>query len=183
MDIRIEVNLSKPQAMLELLSHRGQDFRPALREFHAYMTRQTDLMFERAGGPGSALIGGSYRGIYWRPFSPQYLRADGTLVPAWGGVDKVRGRGQVKGRKRPSGQRVTLHSLLMQDTGRLRSRATTGMVRLTPRSIEFGPNLEYAAHQNAMRPFLFVTAADTEAMVAAVARHLLGGDDARRPER
>lgn len=145
-----------------------------LREWHAYMVARTDEMFAIAGGPGSATRGGAHRGVYWRPFSPQYIRADGTVVPAWGGVPKVRGRGMVKPRKRPSGQPVTPASLLMQDTGRLRQRAATGFVRIMPNAIEFGPNLHYAAFQQSLRPFLFVTMEDAEVLASLVLRALTG---------
>jgi len=71
-----------------------------------------------------AATGGTVRGQVWEPMKPQYTRKDGTVVPAWGGVAKVRGKGLVKGKKRgkrPSTSRVTQQSVIGQDKGTLRS--------------------------------------------------------------
>lgn len=107
--------------------------------------------------------GGSYRGVQWPGFRPQYVREDGTEVPAWGGVDKVRGKGRVKGRLRPSGTRVTARSLIMRDTGYLASAAAS--VRKTRRSgrlLIIETPVKYAAPQQSMRPFMFFTRADRQ---------------------
>lgn len=147
--------------------------------WHAYMVRQTDLMFEEAGGPGSAVRGGSARGVVWPPFAPQYIRkTDGVVVPAWGGVPKLRGKGMVKPRKRPSGQPVTPASLLVQDTGRLRQRAATEVVEVSPASLVFGTRLEYAPYQQELRPYLFVTDEDADILAEMVADYLTGGENA-----
>jgi len=139
------------------------------------MVKQTDEMFVRAGGPGSGQMGGSHRGVEWKPFSPQYIRADGTVVPAWGGVPKVRGAGFVKPRMRPSGQPVTPSSLLIQDTGRLRQRAATEIVRITPTTLVFGTALEYAAYQDRLRPFLFATEEDIDYLAKLILDELEEG--------
>lgn len=153
------------------------DLEPVFRAWHAYMVAETDMMFEKAGGPGSAVRGGEYRGVKWSPFSPQYIRADGTVIPAWGGVPKVRGKGRVKARKRPSGKPVTPASLLMQDTGRLRQRAATEVVEITPATLTFGTRLVYAPYQDALRPFLFVTDEDADILAEMVGDFLSGGTD------
>lgn len=62
---------------------------------------------------------GSYRGNAWTELAPQYVRKDGTVVPVWGGVDRVRGTGQVKPKQRPSGAPYRPGSQQMQDTGRM----------------------------------------------------------------
>lgn len=148
-----------------------------LQAWHAYMVRQTDLMFEEAGGPGSAVHGGRARGVYWPPFAPQYVRkSDGVVVPAWGGVPRVRGGGRVQPRKRPSGQPITPASLLVQDTGRLRQRAAREYVEVSPASLVFGTRLEYAPYQQELRPFLFVTDEDADVLADMVADYL-GGDE------
>jgi len=120
------------------------------------MRAQTDNMFERLRR------GGAHRGVTWKYFAPQYTRQggrDGTgdrsTVPAWGGIAKVRGKGVVKGRRRPSGARLRDGDSLMQDTGMMRSRAALVM-RMSTRTLLLGPQgVRYAAAQQAQRPFLF----------------------------
>jgi hypothetical protein len=120
--------------------------------------------------------GGSWRGVTWKDWAPQYVRKDGTVVPAWGGVPKVRGRGLVKGRKRPSGTRVTQQSALMQDTMTMRSRAAL-VVRRNRFMMQLGPQgVRYAARQNALRPFLFFEIPqDAKEIGEIFARHIATG--------
>lgn len=118
------------------------DLSPFFHAFHAYMVSQIDRQFETAGGGGSALQGGSARGVYWAPYSQRYL-----------------------GRKRPSGARVTAGSRLLQDTGRLRQMAATEIVRTGPKSLAFGTRLRYAGWQNARRPWAFIADEDANKAV------------------
>ena len=165
--IRVEIEVAPNKKA------KPSDFHDAFVTWYAYMQKQTDEMFVRAGGPGSAEAGGSYRGVTWDPFAPQYIRkTDGATVYAWGGTPKLRGSGMVKPRLRPSGQPITPASLLMQDTGRLRQRAATDIVRITPTTMAFGTNLEYAAAQQDMRPFLFVTEEDADKLADLVAKKI-----------
>jgi hypothetical protein len=137
--------------------HRGlTDPRPIFQRFAQYMRVQTDNTFDRLR------LGGSYRGVTWTYFIPQYTRKGGhkgtgdkSTVPAWGGIAKVRGKGIVKGRQRPSGVRLRKDDSLMQDTGTMRSRAALVM-RQDQRTLILGPQgVRYAAAQQAQRPFLF----------------------------
>lgn len=105
---------------------RLTDARPVWKRFAQYMRVRTDNTFDRLRR------GGSYRGVTWKYFAPQYL-----------------------GQLRPSGARVRDGDAIMQDTMTLRSRAALVM-RMTPRSLVLGPQgVRYAAAQQAMRPFLF----------------------------
>lgn len=156
--IEVETNLGNVQT----------DLSPMLKAFHAYMVKQTDVMFAKAGGSGSAYRGGEARGERWMPFALQYTRKDGTEVPAWGIP------GEVRGRQRPSGKPVTPASFLMQDTGRMRQRAANDIVEIRPSSLVFGTNLEYAAAQDAMRPFLFFTEQDADKAAQMMADYILG---------
>lgn len=128
-----------------------------------FMMQVTVLMFRKLAH------GGSDRGVNWPKFANQYVRKDGTEVPAWGGVPKVRGEGSVKGKLRPSGKRVTSSSLLMQDTGRLRSERLN-LQRLTPSSIQFGPTAAYAGAQHKLRPWSFFTPKEIEKSADAAFR-------------
>lgn len=136
---------------LNIISKAIADPRPVLLEFQAYMREQTVQMFERNAR------GGTHRGVTWKPFKPQYTRkTDGVVVPAWGGVPKLRGGGMVLGRLRPSGKRLTSTSNLMRDIGAMFQRAGMALrwedggktiVMATPKS--------YAPKQQKMRPFSF----------------------------
>lgn len=111
--------------------------------------------------------GGTSRGVTWPGFADQYTRRiDGARVPAEGGVPRIRpawrpkgvkrGRtsGNVLGKLRPSGRRVTKSSNLMQDNGILRgTRAQINF--LSGNKIQFGPTVGYAEAQNKMRPFAY----------------------------
>lgn len=85
--------------------------------FARYMERRTSETFERLAH------GGRYRGVKWEKLRPMYTRSDGTEIPRWGGVKKVRGEGRVKPQKRPSGKRYQKSSKLLQDTGFLKEEA------------------------------------------------------------
>ena len=159
----------------ELPEHRSAGLAEVYTAWHAYMVRQTDRQFAEAGATGSAAEGGEYREVEWSPLAAQYVRKDGTTVPAWGGVPRVDGKGLVKPRQRPSGQPVSPASQLLQDTGRLRQRAATEEVRVTPTTLAFGTRLEYAAFQQALRPFLFVTDEDADKLAEWVA-DAVGGE-------
>lgn len=152
--VTLKLDAGEAKRALGNLSKVALDLKPALLRFRLYMVRETDTMWDRLSyGRGA----GTHRGVHWRPFADQYTRKDGTHVPAWGGVPKVRGRGLVQGRLRPSGTRVTMGSAIMQDTGNLRGKAV-GILNLTKNRIIMGPEgtpATYAAHQQAMRPFLF----------------------------
>lgn len=129
--------------------------------------------------------GGTFRGVTWPGMKPQYTRKDGTEVPAWGGVPfaltgfkrgaktKITWKsgemrigstsGSVKGKKRPSGKRVTQSSIMMQDTANLRNDFLYKPKRLDDNRMILEPsagNLEYAEVQNDRRPFAFFVQSD-----------------------
>ena len=158
---------------LQQLKERGADFYFPLLRFRQYMAVETDSMFSMLSNARGG--GGSHRGVRWGGFAPQYTRKDGTVIPAWGGVKKVRGTGVVKGRLRPSGTRVTAASAIMQDTGNLRGKATSVQFRRTNNLLTFGtsPTVRYAADQEAMRPYLFFfTPKDSDVLVEEFTRYL-----------
>jgi hypothetical protein len=176
----VGLGLSVDNRALTILSGLEEaisDWSVPLANFHAYMIREVDEQFKVAGDGTRSTFA---RGVWWPGFAPQYTRkTDGVVVPAWGGVPNIgqyswinqrrresqKARGEkadrtnrnrkVKGRKRPSGQRITPSSKLMQDTGATRATAMTGFVEETPTSITMGPGTPYAARQNAMRQFVF----------------------------
>lgn len=130
-----------------------------------------------------ASTGGFFFGEKWEPMKPQYTRKDGTEVPAWGGVPRVnkgfglkRRGGSVKGKKRPSGQRVKASSVMMQDTGNMRNSMLGTPLELTKNHIRVGPHgvsEEYAGEQDAMRPFAFwQIPQDREKIVQEVLAHI-----------
>lgn len=155
------------QGMLKGVDLAATRPEPAWREFAQYMRVVTDRTFARLRH------GGSYRGVTWKGFAPQYTRKDGTVVPAWGGIPRVDGRGLVLGRKRPSGQRLKEGDSLMQDTGAMRGRAALVM-RVTGTLLEMGPQgMAYAAEQDRRRPFLFFEVRkDLPVLVKILAKHI-----------
>lgn len=81
--------------LLEVATHALQNLKKPLSVFRRGLEhRINDQLFQTKAS------GGSVRGVLWPSLAPQYTRKDGTVVQAWGGVAKVRGKGTVKGRKR-----------------------------------------------------------------------------------
>lgn len=162
--------------MLDGVNLSAKQSKKAWRKFTQYMRVRTDQTFDRLRR------GGSFRGVTWAPFKPQYVRQDGTVVPAWGGIAKVRGRGKVQGRLRPSNTRLTRGDSLMQDTMTMRQGAVS-TVRATNESIEYGPvGLVYAAAQQRRRMFLFFEVPrDLKELVTIFAGHIRRGAKRGRP--
>ena len=120
--------------------------------------------------------GGSGRGMTWAPFrNPWYTRRDGTQVPIWGGVPKARGEGLVKGRlrsKNPEGaKRYTQRSNLMQSTGMLKA-ALLSDLRISERGIELITPIRYAAAQNALREWNYITDGEAGLIGSIIERKL-----------
>lgn len=142
--------------LLKRVDAAAADVRPVWDLFHQYMRTRVAELFRRM-----APQGGSWRGVTWAGHQPQYTRkTDGVEVPAWGGVAKLRGRGQVQGRLRPSGTRVTPASNILQDTGTLMARAAASVFARTSDLLRFGTTLQYATRQHEQRPFLFFALPD-----------------------
>lgn len=134
---------------------------------HAHQRAESGLMFRQLRK------GGSRRGVYWPWFSPQYFRqTDKVLVPAQGGVRKLRGKGMVKGRLRPSRQRVTASSNLMRDRGILANAVAT-VRRIKADRVEIATPVTWAVWQQAMRPFSFFTRDDLRLYKGWAAEELL----------
>ena len=168
--LSVEIRDEKLRKALGEIAEKPDGLRQPFEKFAQYMRVQTDKTFE------NLRLGGRYRGVFWRYFAPQYTRkTDGVTVPAWGGVPKLRSRGNVKGRKRPSGQRVANGDAIVQDTMTLRSRAAL-VVRMGKYTARLGPQgVNYAAAQQKMRPFLFFTAKDGKEFAQVLRAYLYGG--------
>lgn len=178
------------QRMIRGVRVAAQDATAGFREFAQYMRVRTDQTFSRLR------LGGTFRGVTWAYFKPQYTRKDGTVVPAWGGTPRLRagrsartasggfrkrgiGRTTTKGvlgRLRPSGKRVKRGDAIMQDTKTMRNRAAL-VVRLTGNEMVLGPQgTIYAAAQNRMRRFLFFEVPrDSDKLAKIMAKHIAAG--------
>lgn len=166
----LTIDDAKVQRMLRGVDLAAYNPDAAWAEGAQYMRVRTDSMFRHLRR------GGTHRGVTWKDWTPQYTRKDGTVVPAWGGIPKVRGRGMVKGRKRPSGKRVTQSSALMQDTMTMRGRAAL-VVRRNRNMLQLGPQgVNYAHDQNKRRQFLFFEIPpDAKEFGRIFARHIATG--------
>lgn len=120
----------------------------------------------------------------WGAVPPQYTRiTDGVAVPPWGGVKRIRGEilhfasviatgkklyrraekvyGNVKGRLRASGKRITRSSVVGADTGQMRRDFVSNPVFSSDgRAIRLVSTLKRAEYFNAARPFAFLTQID-----------------------
>ena len=149
--IRLQVLDNALRTTLKRIQSRAEAPARLFRRIWRDQQTKTQLMFSRLGRGD-----GRYRGEYWPPFARLYIRkTTGQEIPAWGGVPKIRGEGTVKGRKRPSGTRITPQSLLMRDTGYLASAAASAF-RIDRRGTRatIGTPVKYAWKQNEMRRFM-----------------------------
>lgn len=123
----------------------------------AFLHTQQALHFQRGG------LGGTFRGVAWSYFKPQYTRIDGTAVPVWGGVPRVFGPGMVqarlRGNKPGNKKRYASGDRLMQNTGILRN-ALLSDIRIDAHTITLSTPVSYARHQDALRPFNFLSDQD-----------------------
>lgn len=93
--VEITVNADPTFELVAGIAQRLANPSPAVQAFYAYMRQQTDLMFVIAGaGPN----GGSYRGVTWEAYSPNY-------------------------HVQPSGARVTATTRMGRDTGNMANEA------------------------------------------------------------
>ena len=188
--MQIEVQDDALQKLLKQVDKALSTGRAVFKEFALYMRQVTDTTFIQNRH------GGSYRGVSWDYFAPQYTRkTDGVTVPAWGGVPKIKagyskytkagkerkkglgktGGKNVLGRRRPSGARIQKGDSVMQDSGALRARAALTLA-LGENKIELGPQgVSYAGEQQALRPFLFFEVPkDSTRLLRIALKHLQG---------
>lgn len=164
--ITIKPQTGKAEAEIKGLAVKMQNLRPMFVDFQSYMQRRTTLMFSRLSR-GS----GSFRGVSWPWFAPQYTRADGTVVPAFGGIPKLNGKGLVKGRKRASGKRIRPADKVMQDTGRMKT-AVLARQNLSGSRFVMDTPAEYAKFQHALRPFQFFEDDDAKVLTRLFRKHI-----------
>jgi hypothetical protein len=184
---------------MKRMLEKAKDYTQPLTDFYGYMVRQTQLTFARLSAKGNT---SDFRGVRWKWFEDQYTRKDGTVVPAEGGIPKVRvgySHRTIKGKYLPGaaqdietkafrGAKKTKNELVR---GRLRGSLT----RITPRSrilmdrgilrqaaladfsvtthtATLDTNLSHAKYLNAKRPFAFMTDEDINKLRDLVIRHL-----------
>lgn len=143
-------------AMLSGLTEAVQDWRRPMASFRAYMVREVQTQILVAG---QGATGGTARGVTWSSYAPQYRRRDGTVVEAWGDVPKVRGTGNVKGKKGGSGRRITRGSRFFEH---VKAGSLLSVHHRDDNSITIGPTSGFAAKQNSLRQFAFYTNKDVE---------------------
>ncbi len=152
MAVSFTVDDSGAQAELQGLENSLSDVRRPLGYFGRYMVNQIMRQIRQS----AVSRGGGARGASWAPYKPYYTRRDGTVVPAWGGIPKVRGQGEVKGRKRHNQTRISANDRFfagVKNPGSLvRRRITVGPNDAT---LTLRTTAAVSAAQNAMRPFLF----------------------------
>lgn len=137
--MNVTVNLNQTIKALNKIKVKSDDARPLLTAVSAFHLRQVGVTFSQQGKRDEHPA--------WPSFAPQYTRkTDGVTVPAWGGVPKLRGKGNVKGRMRPSGKRITPNSKILMDTGTLRGSFLRQL--LENKKVVYGSILSYAGqHQ------------------------------------
>jgi phage gpG-like protein len=137
--MNVTVDIKQVNEAFKTIAVNSEDARKLLNAVALYHLRQVSRTFQVQGARDGAPA--------WKPFSDQYTRVtDGVTVPAWGGVPKIRGKGLVKGRKRPSGKRITEQSKLLQDTGHLKNSFQKQL--LEQKKVIYGSVLDYAGKHN-----------------------------------
>lgn len=148
-------------AALSRLARDSSEVERPLLQFDRYWKAVTALEVGKVKATG-----GSYRGVSWPGMKPQYRRkTDGVVVPAWGGVPRVRrpvvsqrirwkngkplagaktfgGPRTVQAKLRPSGQRVRQTSMMNADTRTLYNSLYASAPRFRGRyTVEIGGDL------------------------------------------
>ena len=147
--MQVELSFDDSSALALLSKVESIDWTRPLKQFGGYVAKEVGQQILAAGDPQR---GGSGRGVFWRPRREYYTRRDGTLIPAWGGVPKVRGQGQVLGRKTKGGARLTASSRILggvKNPGSLLKRKVSGD------TLTIEPTRPFVAYQHDMRQFLF----------------------------
>jgi len=170
MDVQIQHNFGP---IVSDMMAKSTDFRQPLTDFYGWMTRRTNLTFTKLGKRGNST---PFREMLWSWFAPQYTRKNGTVVPAEGGIAKLRGSGVVKGRLRHTegakrNNRVTSQSMMMRNTRRM-EQATLSRFRVGNNYLIAQTPIKHAKYQQAMRPFAFMTNEDVEFLRKQILKHL-----------
>jgi len=145
----VEIKANSAVAILTGVAGAVSDWTFPLSRFWSSMVK---TVREQIATAGDGEHGGQARGVYWKGLARQYVRADGTEVPATGGVPKSRGKGLVQGKRRKGGKPL-------QPGARLYGHANVrGLLKIqgrTPTAIEFGPGTKQAVKLNTLRQYLF----------------------------
>ena len=167
----IRITIDDKDVSRQILHIKGVVKSPVqlFRRIHAHQQQMSGLVFR------NLRHGGTFRGERWDWFADQYTRkTDGVTVPAQGGVPRLDGRGNVLGRLRPSGTRVTPQSNLLRDTGILsNSAASVRRIRRGGRTLEILTPVQYAGYQHTRRPFTFFTDGDVKLYTRWATQELL----------
>ncbi len=165
----VTINADRAIAAFTQMAGQLRDLRPVFREFHVYHAREIDSVFRTLGR------GGTTREITWRDFAPSSLpharQRDGRRSYGRRGGTAPLARSQrstgpmTLGAMRPSGQRLTLRSKLLQDTGALRASASTGVFMLTKDALAYGSDKDYAANVAKTHPWYTFTEQDGEMLL------------------
>ena len=168
MDVQIQHNFGP---IIQGMLAKSKNYRQPLTDFYGWMIRRIQLTFSKLGKKGNST---PFREVLWRWFAPQYTRKDGTVVPAEGGVAKLRGKGVVKGRLRhgpKKDNRITARSMMMQNN-RTMAQAALARFRIGTDHLIAQTPVKYAKYQQAMRPFAFMTPDDVEFLRKQILKHL-----------
>ena len=170
MALKIVIDRRELDQERDRLTRRLRKPRPLMSRVHTYLRSRT------AQTARSLAHGGTFRGVTWPAYKPQYRRkTDGALVPAWGGTPKVHGSGAVQGRRRGSGRRITTASNMLVDTGRLLNAAQgAARYRAGGSILEMSvARVPYAKYVLGDRPLLFFDVPrDLRAMEAMTLKYL-----------
>lgn len=164
--LNFKLDTSRAEILISNTEKAISDFTPIFKKFRMYMISAITLQFNQ--NSGDIRGGGDARGTHWDYFADQYVRKDGTVVPAWGIP------GQVQGRLRHSGQRVKLGDSIMQDTGEMK-RAVLSQHSITPKRLVMstGSGEKKVSCQHRMRNFqYFDLPKDTEVLRKMILAHV-----------
>ena len=140
------------------------DFTPVWPNIQAYMIAVIAMQFNQLPRGGNA------RSVYWPDFAIQYVRKDGTIVPAEGIP------GEVQGRKRDNTEnRVTAESDLMRNTGKMFA-GILQKIKFSKTILEMDSAGNYGqlVYQENLRAFqFFEDPTDVEIINQMLERHIL----------
>lgn len=185
--IAIRVDTSSLEKKLRDVAAKVKDVRPVLKAWATETAIDLGRQWDDMTYQKLYLAPGNFRSgaAEWRKVPPLYVRKDGTAIPPWGGVKRVRGQwihthsdiksrkkffvqkakvsGNVSGRLRPSNKRVKPTSIVGKDTNTMfRQFVRSPKIAPSGRSISLVTVTAYAKWQNKLRPFNKLKQSDTD---------------------
>jgi|GEM_PF-3614406 len=187
MSVQVSIDLSGMDARMQRVATTVKNPARPLMQWASWYGADRRAAFDGVTFEKLDSSGMDVRGSWWPAVGPQYIRKTGPAqdrrVPQWGGVARIAGAvdhfssdvatgrknyrrkekvyGTVRGKKRPSGKRVTRASRVGGDTGQMfREFTRNPSLSADRRTVTLSTSKRYAGRFNKRRPFATINQND-----------------------